>query len=81
MCDHCGCRAYPPIAELTAEHVEILRLAEPLARQQDPARTNEFFGYRQSIWRTTSGPDHPWRIHANARPTGVLPSTTTAAPR
>lgn len=31
MCDHCGCRAYPPIADLTAEHVEILRLAEPLA--------------------------------------------------
>lgn len=32
MCDHCGCRAYPPIAELTAEHVEILALAEPLAQ-------------------------------------------------
>jgi hemerythrin-like domain-containing protein len=27
MCDHCGCRSYPPIAELTAEHEEILRLA------------------------------------------------------
>lgn len=31
MCDHCGCRAYPPIAELTAEHEAILALAEPLA--------------------------------------------------
>lgn len=31
MCDHCGCREYAPIAELTAEHVEILALAEPLA--------------------------------------------------
>jgi hemerythrin-like domain-containing protein len=31
MCDHCGCRSYPPIAELTAEHVEILALAGPLA--------------------------------------------------
>lgn len=31
MCDHCGCRAYPPIAELTAEHEQILALAEPLA--------------------------------------------------
>jgi hemerythrin-like domain-containing protein len=31
MCDHCGCRAYPPIADLTAEHVEILGLAETLA--------------------------------------------------
>jgi hemerythrin-like domain-containing protein len=27
MCDHCGCRSFPPIAELTAEHEEILRLA------------------------------------------------------
>lgn len=31
MCDHCGCRAYPPIAELTADHERILALAEPLA--------------------------------------------------
>ena len=31
MCDHCGCRAYAPIADLTAEHVEILRLAASLA--------------------------------------------------
>jgi hemerythrin-like domain-containing protein len=27
MCDHCGCRAFPPIAELTAEHETILDLA------------------------------------------------------
>lgn len=32
MCSHCGCRDYPPIAELTAEHQQILALAEPLAR-------------------------------------------------
>lgn len=31
MCDHCGCRAYPPIAQLSAEHEEILRLAWALA--------------------------------------------------
>lgn len=31
MCDHCSCRSYAPIAELTAEHVEILALAEALA--------------------------------------------------
>jgi hemerythrin-like domain-containing protein len=31
MCDHCGCREYQPIAELTAEHEQILALAEPLA--------------------------------------------------
>jgi hemerythrin-like domain-containing protein len=31
MCDHCGCREYAPIAELTAEHVAILELAEQLA--------------------------------------------------
>lgn len=27
MCDHCGCREFAPIAELTAEHVEILEMA------------------------------------------------------
>ena len=31
MCDHCGCRAYPPVAELTAEHEEILDRAWQLA--------------------------------------------------
>jgi len=31
MCDHCGCRAYPPIAELTAEHEEILLLGWDVA--------------------------------------------------
>lgn len=27
MCDHCGCREYGPIAELTADHERILELA------------------------------------------------------
>lgn len=31
MCDHCGCRSFPAIAELTAEHVAILGFAAPLA--------------------------------------------------
>lgn len=31
MCDHCGCREYAPIAELTAEHETILDLAATLA--------------------------------------------------
>lgn len=31
MCDHCGCRVFPAIAELTAEHETILSLAWPLA--------------------------------------------------
>lgn len=31
MCDHCGCREYGPIAELTADHEEILTLAWTLA--------------------------------------------------
>lgn len=34
MCDHCGCRAHPPIAELTAEHDVILRLAWQLAEAE-----------------------------------------------
>jgi hemerythrin-like domain-containing protein len=31
MCDHCGCRSFPAIAELTAEHEAILSFAEPIA--------------------------------------------------
>ena len=31
MCDHCSCRTYAPIADLTAEHQEILAIAGPLA--------------------------------------------------
>ena len=31
MCDHCGCRAFQPIAELTAEHVQILTWAWSVA--------------------------------------------------
>ena len=31
MCDHCGCRAFPAIAELTADHEAILSLAWQLA--------------------------------------------------
>lgn len=31
MCDHCGCREFAPIAELTAEHETILDLAWSIA--------------------------------------------------
>ncbi len=31
MCDHCGCRAFAPIAELTADHERILELAWQVA--------------------------------------------------
>lgn len=34
MCDHCGCREFPPIAELTAEHEEILDLAWSVAEAE-----------------------------------------------
>jgi hemerythrin-like domain-containing protein len=40
MCDHCSCRTYAPIAELTSEHERILALAEPIAdairRRREP---------------------------------------------
>lgn len=35
MCDHCGCREYQPIAQLTVDHEEILRLAWDLAESDD----------------------------------------------
>lgn len=38
MCEHCGCREYAPIAELTAEHVTILSLAEALAEATESSR-------------------------------------------
>ena len=31
MCNYCGCRAIEPIAQLTAEHEEILRLSHQVA--------------------------------------------------
>lgn len=37
MCDHCGCRAYLPIAELSAEHEEILRVAWEVGEHGDPS--------------------------------------------
>lgn len=39
MCDHCGCRAFPPIAELTAEHDEILQCAWAIAEAARDGRT------------------------------------------
>ena len=36
MCDHCGCRAYEPIADLTVEHESILALAWELAESGAP---------------------------------------------
>lgn len=39
MCDHCGCRNFAPIAELTAEHVEILKLAWILTEAHQEGRT------------------------------------------
>jgi hypothetical protein len=35
MCDHCGCRSFAEIAELTAEHERILVLAWRSAEQRD----------------------------------------------
>lgn len=38
MCDHCGCREYEPIAELSSEHESILALAWELAESGGVAR-------------------------------------------
>lgn len=41
MCDHCGCRQFAPIAELTADHERILDMAWIVAAagdRTDPAR-------------------------------------------
>ena len=35
MCDHCSCRQFGPIADLTAEHEVILELAWQLAENHD----------------------------------------------
>ena len=36
MCDHCGCRQFPPIAELTADHERILEMAWAVSEAVDP---------------------------------------------
>lgn len=38
MCDHCGCREYEPIADLTVEHESILALAWELAESGGASR-------------------------------------------
>jgi hypothetical protein len=50
MCDHCGCRAFGPIAELSAEHETILSLAWEVAEATrlrlavDPGTTERLAG-------------------------------------
>lgn len=41
MCDHCGCREHPPIAELSAEHEQILEVAWALTEQQRRTGTGD----------------------------------------
>jgi hemerythrin-like domain-containing protein len=41
VCDHCGCRAFPAIAELTADHETILSLAWQLAEAVRRGGTTE----------------------------------------
>jgi hemerythrin-like domain-containing protein len=41
MCDHCGCRAFPPIAELTAEHEEILERGWAVAEAERAGRIQD----------------------------------------
>jgi hemerythrin-like domain-containing protein len=48
MCDHCGCRAFPPIAELTDDHETILRLAWSLA-EATPSDTPVAVGLRRDL--------------------------------
>jgi hemerythrin-like domain-containing protein len=42
MCDHCSCRTYPPIADLSRDHETILELAWAVAEDaaHDPARVD-----------------------------------------
>ena len=44
MCDHCGCREFPPIAELSAEHEEILRVAWEVAEHGQAADRDALLG-------------------------------------
>ena len=55
MCDHCGCRAFPPIAELTADHETILRLAWSLA-EAPPDAARAVTGWRRELSELL---DHP----------------------
>jgi hemerythrin-like domain-containing protein len=71
MCDHCSCRDYAPIAELTAEHERILALATALA----DATTHH----------TSIGPDERGelvsllRMHVDKEEVGLYPILLDAA--
>ena len=66
MCDHYGCRSFPPIAELTEDHEEILRLAWGLAKAArlgtgpDPSTRRELLVLRD--------------LHVAKKETGVYPA-------
>jgi hypothetical protein len=44
MCDHCGCHEIPAIAELSAEHEEILRVAWEVAEHGRGSERDELLG-------------------------------------
>lgn len=65
MCDHCGCRNFGPIAELTADHVDILELAWRVGEGQLPDEAARQAG-REEL-------NTLLRMHALKEETGLYP--------
>ncbi len=65
MCDHCGCRSFAPIAELTAEHEEILGVAWTLAE----ATRDQHAALAEDLRRLLALLD----VHANKEESGLYP--------
>lgn len=65
MCDHCGCRAFGPIAELTADHEHILVLAWRVAEGEWPDEASRDAG-REELDRFLA-------VHALKEEIGLYP--------
>jgi hemerythrin-like domain-containing protein len=71
MCNHCSCRDYAPIAELTAEHERILELATTLADATRRDRSDDSEMRRELIALL--------HVHADKEETGLYPLLLDAA--
>lgn len=65
MCDHCGCRSFPPIAELSAEHDDILRCAWEVAEATRDGSTPPAAAVDELV--------HLLEVHVRKEETGLYP--------
>jgi hemerythrin-like domain-containing protein len=74
MCDHCSCRTFGPIADLSREHEEILTLAWEVAEGRDATgeRARALLAVLDGHVRKEELGLYPWLAHTGDLPDDVL---------